>query len=178
MSQRSVDRTFSRSFAIALAVLPVSMAGGIAVATAPSTAQAYDLTSPADLNLDQRGVALRGFDTVAYFIEGKAVEGSPQFNATYEGATYYFASAKSREAFVADPTKYIPQFGGFCAMGVAMGIKLDGDPNLFRVVNGKLYVNVNEAAQKRWLQDIPGHVQRADTTWPSIAGKTPQELTQ
>ena len=91
-------------------------------------------------------------------------------------ATLLFASAANRDAFQADPATYAPQSGGFCAMGVALERKLDGDPNAWRVVDGKLYLNVNKDVQKKWLEDVPGNNKKADINWPQIKGKTPKSL--
>lgn len=148
----------------------------LALLAAPSLALAYDENSPADLNLDAQGVILRGHDAVAYQTEGRPVQGSPQHSATHQGATYHFASAANRDRFRADPARYAPAYGGFCAMGVALGRKLDGDPHLFRVADNRLYLNVNEAAQRRWLQDIPGHIRQAEAEWPKLRGRTPRQL--
>lgn len=139
------------------------------------TALAFDEKSKADINVDAKGVALRGFDPVSYQTAAKPVMGAPSFTATHDGAIYQFASAASRDAFKANPARYAPAYGGFCAMGVAMGRKLDGDPSLYRVVDNRLYLNVNSAVQTRWVQDIPGNVKAAQAKWPSLAGKTPQE---
>ena len=93
---------------------------------------------------------------------------SDEFQATHEGATYRFASAAHRDAFAADPAKYAPQYGGYCAFGTAMGRKFDGDPNAWKVVDGKLYLNLNKKIQERWLGDVPGFVRGADNNWPII----------
>lgn len=174
MNRCSINPTRAGSLAAAFAV--VAVAAGLVLTAAPSTVYAYDVTSAAVVNVDQDKVILRGYDAVAYFTENKAVKGSPQFSATHEGATYHFASAENRDAFAADAAKYAPQFGGFCAMGAAMGRKLDGDPELFRVVDGRLYVNVGKPQQTRWLKDVPGNIQQANANWPSIRDKAPQEV--
>jgi YHS domain-containing protein len=127
-------------------------------------------------NLGPGNVAIKGYDPVAYQSQNAAIAGSPDFTATFEGATYRFASAANRDAFQADPAKYAPAFGGYCAMGVAYGQKIDVEPTAFRVIDGKLYLNLNKAVQARWLQDIPGNLERADRNWPQIADKTPASL--
>lgn len=139
---------------------------------------AFDENSPSDVNVDAQGLALRGHDPVAYQTQNRAVPGVAQFTATHEGATYRFASAANRDAFRANPARYAPAFGGFCAMGVAMGRKLDGDPTLFRVVDNRLYLNVSAPVQQRWLQDIPGNIRAANERWPSLRGKTPAQTNQ
>lgn len=121
-----------------------------------------------DLNLDANGVALHGYDPVAYFTDKKAVKGSSKFSHKAGDATYYFASAKHRDRFAKAPAKYVPQFGGYCAMGTAMGKKLDVDPQAWKIVGGKLYLNLNKDVQKKWLSDVPGHLGQADAKWAQI----------
>lgn len=142
------------------------------------TAWAFNETSPADVNIDAQGLALRGHDPVAYQTQNRPVPGLAQFTVTHDGATYRFASAANRDTFRADPARYAPAFGGFCAMGVAMGRKLDGDPTLFRVVDNRLYLNVSVPVQQRWVQDIPGNLRQANDQWPALRGRTPQQTNQ
>lgn len=139
-------------------------------------ALAYDANSPSDLNVDANGLALKGYDPVAYFNASAPAQGQSQFSAKHQGATYWFVSAANRDAFVADPGKYAPAFGGFCAMGVALEKKLDVDPQAWRVVDGKLYLNVNKDVQKRWLDDVPGNVATANKNWPTLKNKVPKTL--
>jgi pentapeptide MXKDX repeat protein len=131
---------------------------------------------PHALNLDKSGVALHGYDPVAYFIAGTPEAGKSDFTSTHEGATYHFASAASRDAFAASPERYAPQFGGYCAMGVALGKKLDIDPAAWRIVDGKLYLNVNKQVQRDWQKDIPGNIQKAVANWPRIRSVAAREL--
>lgn len=137
---------------------------------------AYDENSTASINLDAGGVAIHGYDPVAYFVAGQPSPGEEKFTSVYDGATYRFASATNRDAFVDDPAKYAPAYGGFCAMGAALEKKLDGDPKLWRIVDGKLYLNVGEPAQKRWLEDVPGNIAKASANWPNIKDKAPKDL--
>jgi YHS domain-containing protein len=104
------------------------------------------------------------------------VKGSAAFSATHDGATYHFASAANRDAFLAEPARFAPAYGGFCAMGAALGKKLDIDPTQFKVVDGRLYLNVNADVFKRWAQDIPTNIGNADQNWPGIANKAPNTL--
>lgn len=113
---------------------------------------------------------------MAYFTAGAPTAGKAEFNAAHAGVTYHFASAANRDAFKAEPAKYAPQYGGFCAMGVALEKKLDGDPNAWRIHDGKLYLNVSKDVQKKWLEDVPGNNKKADVNWPQIKGKTPKSL--
>lgn len=115
------------------------------------------------------GIALGGTDPVAYFTEGKPVQGSPDFSAEYKGATWHFASAEHRDLFTADPTAYAPQYGGYCAFGVAAAErKIETDPEAWSIVDGKLYLNYTLPTQERWNQDIPGYIATADQVWPTI----------
>ena len=156
-------------------ILTAALGIGLTVGLPWATAQAFNENSPADINVDAQGVVLRGYDAVAYQTEKKAVQGSAAFSAKYGDATYHFASAANRDTFNANPARYAPAYGGFCAMGVAMGRKLDGDPKLFRVVDNRLFLNVNETVQARWVQEIPDNVKKAETVWPSLKGKTPKQ---
>jgi YHS domain-containing protein len=115
------------------------------------------------------GLALRGYDPVAYFTQNKAVKGDPQWTAEYRGVTYEFASKEDQAAFQANPAKYVPQYGGFCALATSVGAKADADPNEFVVSNGKLYVNNNPKAQSRFQEDVAGNVKKADHNWPDVA---------
>lgn len=121
------------------------------------------------LNVDDNHQALHGYDAVAYQAESRAVRGSGDFTAVHEGAIYRFASASNRDAFKANPGRYVPQFGGYCAMGVAVGKKLDIDPNAFKVVNGKTYLNLNPEVQKAWLKSPEKHIATATTKWAEVA---------
>jgi len=126
------------------------------------------LAGPAEANVDRDGLGLRGYDPVAYFNEGRAVPGKLEFSAAFASVTYRFASPANRDAFNADPGKYAPQYGGYCAFGAALGKKFDGDPNVWSIVDGKLYLNLNADAAKAWNKDIPGNVARANAKWPRI----------
>lgn len=128
----------------------------------PTVAQAAE-----EVNINN-GLAVHGYDVVAYFTQGKPVEGNDQYTAQYDGATYQFASAEHRDLFKADPAKYAPQYGGFCAFGTAMGRKFDGDPQAWHIADGKLYLNLNKDVQARWKQDIPGFIRGANHNWPII----------
>ena len=109
--------------------------------------------------------AIRGYDTVAYFTEGKAIKGSPEFTVDWNGATWRFASAANRDAFADDPVRYAPQYGGHCAYAMSTGKLVPTDPEAWHIVDGKLYLNYSKRVQRRWLQDVPGFVAKADTQW-------------
>lgn len=129
-----------------------------------------------DMSADANDLAIQGYDPVAYFLDNQPVQGSHEFTATYKNAIYQFSSAEHRDLFKEDPTAYAPQFGGFCAMGVALGKKFEVDPTAWKLVDGKLYLNLNKDIQQRWSTDISGHIEEAVELWPGIKGKLPQEL--
>jgi YHS domain-containing protein len=117
------------------------------------------------------GVAIRGTDPVAYFKQGKPVAGRAEFSADWAGATWYFANAQNREAFLADPSAYAPQYGGFCAWAVAAKGKLySTQPGNWSIIEGKLYLNYSDDIQALWEKDPQGFIKQADQRWPEIIG--------
>lgn len=114
------------------------------------------------------GVAIKGYDPVAYFTDGRPVKGDSEFEHEYLDATWRFASAAHRDVFARDPMKYMPQYGGYCAYGVSKGYAVGIDPEAWKIVGGKLYLNYNHDVQKMWLEDVPGRVKKADENWPKI----------
>ena len=123
------------------------------------------------VNTSFTGLALDGYDPVAYFTENKPVKGTREFTFEFEGATYRFASAAHRERFTKEPAKYVPQYGAFCAWAVSRGYTADTDPLAWRIVDGKLYLNYNASVQKKWEEDIPGNIGKADANWPGLSRK-------
>jgi YHS domain-containing protein len=117
---------------------------------------------------ETEGVAIRGYDPVAYFTDMKPVKGSAEFRAEYQGSTFHFSSAAHRDAFLGNPTKFAPQYGGYCAFGVAKGYKATTDPAAFTVTGGKLYLNYNGTVRALWVLDIQGYVKKADENWPTV----------
>lgn len=113
--------------------------------------------------------AVKGYDVVAYFTEGKPVEGRDEFTVDWMGASWRFATAQHRDLFKAAPERYAPQYGGYCAYAVANGRLVDIDPRAFTIVNGKLYLNYSFDVQKKWSQDVAGYVRKADSNWPDLA---------
>ena len=113
-------------------------------------------------------VAVEGYDPVAYFTEGKPVKGDKDFTTEYQGAEWRFSSQANLDAFLADPEKYAPQYGGYCAWAVSQGYTAKGDAKHWKIVDGKLYLNYNSSIQKKWEKDIPGFIQSADASWPTV----------
>ncbi len=114
------------------------------------------------------GLAAHGYDVVAYFTNGAPTLGSARYSVAHNGGTYRFASAQNLQAFKADPAKYEPAYGGFCAYGVSVGKKFDGDPRLWKIVDGKLYLNLNADIQAKWLENVPGNIVKAENNWTKI----------
>lgn len=114
------------------------------------------------------GYAVHGYDVVAYFTEGEPTTGTDSYTAEYNGASYRFASAKNLNLFKASPAQYAPQYGGYCAFGTAFGRKFDGDPTAWRIVDGRLYLNLNKNVQARWLKDPEGFIRGANNNWQII----------
>ena len=113
-------------------------------------------------------LAVSGYDPVAYFVEGRPVEGRKGFEFEWNGATWRFVDAKNLAAFAADPEKFAPQYGGYCAWAVSQGTTASTDPEAWRIVDGKLYLNYSKSVQSTWVQDIPGNIAKADGNWPGI----------
>jgi YHS domain-containing protein len=114
------------------------------------------------------GLAIRGFDPVAYFQQSAPVKGSPEFSYQWQGATWLFASAENRDHFQAHPERYAPQYGGYCAYAVSKGRTASIDPDAWKIVEGKLYLNYSKGVQKKWEQDVPGNIVKADRNWPDL----------
>ncbi|WP_210396804.1 YHS domain-containing (seleno)protein [Motiliproteus sediminis] len=115
--------------------------------------------------------AIAGYDPVAYFADAKAVEGSRQFSYRWQGADWYFSSAANRQRFIANPEAFAPQYGGYCAYAVANGYTAKVDPEAWRIVEGKLYLNYSKSVQKRWEADTAGYIRRGDSNWPDIRAR-------
>jgi|SRR5678815_4202112 len=117
---------------------------------------------------ERDGIAIGGYDPVAYFAEMKPVKGLTEFHAEYQGSTFYFSTAANRNTFTANPDKFAPQYGGYCAFGMAKGYKAVIDPDAFTVVEDKLYLNYSEAVRSKWKLDIPGYIRTANANWPEV----------
>lgn len=133
---------------------------------AATAARTKDQVDP--INKSRNGLALKGYDPVAYFTQSRPVKGLPAYSATHNGATYLFATAENRDAFTAAPTRYAPQFGGYCAWAVGHGYTADIDPQAWHVDNDKLYLNYNRSVQTMWLKDKAKWIADADRNWPTL----------
>lgn len=112
--------------------------------------------------------AIRGYDTVAYFTEGKAVEGSSEYSFEYKGATWLFSSQKHLDLFKKSPESYEPQYGGYCAYAVSQNQTASIKPELFTIHEGKLYLNYSRNVNEKWLKSKESFITAADTNWPSL----------
>ena len=145
-----------------------SNAGGLTPVTKDLTqsgVQVWLTKGEHKLNLDSKGVILKGYDPVAYFTQKKAVKGSPKYQTTYQGATYYFSSAANLATFKKSPSRYVPQYGGFCANGIANRQASAGDPTVFFILKGKLYVCASPEAGKEFNSNPEANVKKADDNW-------------
>ena len=114
------------------------------------------------------GVAVGGYDPVAYFKEGAAKDGSNTFTTEWQGATWRFSSAENLAAFQQTPQSFAPQYGGYCAYAVSKGATAKGEPLAWTIADGKLYLNYSEDVRNLWRQDIPGNVAKANDNWPGV----------
>ncbi len=148
------------------AAAALTMSGASILATAPAEAKKAEVFTGI-----VKGVAVGGYDPVAYFTGGKPARGDKAITLEHNGAVWRFASNENRDAFKADPAKYAPQYGGYCAWAVSQGYTAKGDPNAWKVVDGRLYLNYNKNVQATWAKNIPGNVKKADANWPAALKK-------
>ncbi len=116
----------------------------------------------------ENGIAIDGTDPTGYFTDGAPVTGDPEIALDWNGATWRFASAEARAMFEADPGRYAPRFGGYCAWAVAEGYTASTTPEAWKIVDDRLYLNFSRRIQRRWEQDIPGNILRAEANWPAV----------
>lgn len=113
-------------------------------------------------------IAIQGYDPVAYFQQNQAVKGSKKHQHEWQGAKWNFSSAANRDIFAANPEKYAPQYGGYCAYAVSHNSTAGIDPDQFTILDGKLYLNYNAKIQKKWQQDRESYIEQADKNWPKL----------
>ncbi|NVK13466.1 MAG: hypothetical protein HWE35_04735 [Rhodobacteraceae bacterium] len=150
-----------------------ALISGVALSVAMATSA---LAAGVEINASSTGLAMQGYDPVAYFTDGAPTKGSYKITSIYNDATYRFASEEHKAAFEKNPEAYVPAYGGYCAFGTAMGFKFDGDPNHWKIVDNTLYLNLSQDIQERWEGDIPGFIEKASVNWTDIAEKSPEEL--
>ena len=137
----------------------------LAIAAASS---GFAETKADPINKDGSGVAIKGYDPVAYFTDGKPVKGSASFTHQWMNSTWWFASAEDRDEFARNPEKYAPQYGGYCAYGVSQGHTAPIDPEAWTIIEGRLYLNYSKGVKKTWSEAIPKHVEEANRNWPGL----------
>jgi YHS domain-containing protein len=120
------------------------------------------------VNMTPEGVAIKGYDPVAYFTNKKPVKGMPEFEYEWHGARWLFASAAHRDEFERDPQRYAPRYGGYCAYAVSQGTTADIDPGSWTIFEGRLYLNLNKDVQRLWEKDMRDYIAKADENWPRI----------
>jgi YHS domain-containing protein len=123
------------------------------------------------LNLDKAGVAIQGYDPVAFFTDNKPVKGKEEFPARHNGALYYFASKEHRDLFKADPAKYEPAFGGYCAYGVSRNKLVEIDVQAFQIVDGRLLLQYSKGVRDDFNKDTKGSLGKAEANWPTLVEK-------
>src|SRR5215475_7440043 len=123
------------------------------------------------LNLDKQGVAIQGYDPVAFFTQNKPVKGRPEFESKYNGARYLFATAEDKATFDANPAKYEPQFGGFCAYAASKNRTAPVKIEAFQIVNGRLLMQYDLDIRNEFNKDTEGNLQKADRNWPGLVQK-------
>jgi YHS domain-containing protein len=138
----------------------------VATVVLPLAAQTKTL-----VNLDKTGLAIQGYDPVAFFTDGKPVKGNPEFPARHNGALYYFASKEHWDVFKADRTKYEPAFGGYCAYGVSRNKLVEIDVEAFQIVDGRLLLQYSKGIRDDFNKDTKGNLSRADANWPALVEK-------
>ncbi len=154
----------------------LSMVAAVSLACVAGLVRAIPAGAETAVNTGHFGdVAIMGYDTVAYFTEGRATKGSPEFSHRWLGATWYFAKPEHRDAFATSPSRYAPQYGGYCSAGVAFSeVTANIDPEAWSIVDSKLYLNYSKPIQEQWEQDAPAHIAKADAKWPEVSAKLTQ----
>ena len=146
----------------------IRLAGIATAASLSGIAARADTGRPVNTLGAADGVAIRGYDPVAYFRDGGARLGKPEFSVQHGGATWRFASAEHKALFEADPARYLPAYGGFCAYGTSRGYLVKIEPEAWSIVDGRLYLNYDLGVRKTWLGDKRKYIIRADGNWPRL----------
>lgn len=150
MARQTQVHVFAIAAALAIAlVAPVGMAD----------------SSTKGVNVDSAGVAIKGYDTVAYFTNGRAIKGDPEFVFDWNSAQWRFASAAHRDMFSANPERYAPRFGGHCSMGLTKGRLVSADPEAWTIIDGKLYLYFSKEGREKFRQNTPENIRKAEANW-------------
>ena len=170
------------AFAALIAVPRLRLAASVVtIALAATTPLAIKAATPGDpapvvtwhsglINAPE-GIAIKGYDPVAYFTEGKPVLGDPDVTADLDGAVWHFTTPEHRSVFLANPLRYEPEYGGFCAYGAAQGLKTDIDPAAFSIIGGRLYLNANLDVRTLWRAELLTAIAQADRNWTEVKDK-------
>lgn len=145
----------------------IPLFAALAIVTAP-TSITPALAEKAPVYQSFFGTAIDGTDPISYFTEGRPIEGSSDITHEWNGATWRFTSVENRDRFAASPEKFAPQYGGYCAWAVSRGYTASTDPEAWKIVDGKLYLNYSKSVQKQWEQNVPGNIAAANQNWPSV----------
>ncbi|MBX9925982.1 MAG: hypothetical protein K2Y05_06460 [Hyphomicrobiaceae bacterium] len=155
----------------------VGLIAGLSGAGAPSAFAGPEVNTSTGIVLADGkpapGLAVRGHDVVAYFTDNKPVLGDSAHAVVHGAATYRFASKANLDTFKANPAKYVPAYGGYCAYGVSVGAKFDADPNIWKIVDGRLYLNLDKGIAEAFAKDVPGAIKKAEANWPGLENKVP-----
>lgn len=155
-------RTATGSLAALAALFAAGLSGLIGPASAADPVNKLDSKS---------GAAIKGYDPVAYFVQGKPVAGKEEHAVTRDGARWLFSSAENKALFEQDPAKYTPAYGGYCAYGVAAGYLVKIEPDAWAIRDGKLYLNYDKSVQKQWERNPAQQIKSADANWPKLISK-------
>lgn len=146
----------------------------LVVAAALAFAACTNTEIPLGLNADANGLALRGFDAVAYFAVDSAVKGDVKYEFAWNGAKWLFSSEENMKRFQADPEAYAPQFGGYCSYAVSEGYTADGDPDAWKIVDGRLYLNYNKKVKEKWEENEAERIDKGTINWQQFRKKKPE----
>lgn len=141
-----------------------SFFGAIAAAAIASAAQAQNMP----VFFAPNGAAMAGYDAVSYFTGGEPKPGQPEYSVVWKGAEWHFATAENRDLFESNPRAYAPQFGGYCAYGMAQGELTSTDPTVWQVVEGRLYLTHSPEIEQIWRSDTAGYIRMAEEHWPVV----------
>lgn len=144
----------------------------IAVAVALAACGKADLF--AKINTDSDGLAIRGFDAVAYFAADGSAKGDPKYQFVWNGAKWLFSNAENLERFRQNPEAYAPQFGGYCSYAVSKGYTADGDPEAWKIVDGKLYLNYSKDVRSKWEEDEAANIEKGKNNWAGFETNPPK----
>lgn len=141
---------------------------GVFLAAGAGMLPGIALAEKLEVFVTSKGIAINGYDPVAYFVQGEPVAGLEEHSAMWKRARWYFSSAENRALFVADPEKYAPQYGGYCAYAVSRGYTATTVPEAWTITDGKLYLNFSLGVRDLWRRDMEENISRADKNWPGV----------